>query len=181
MSRTTLDSEANLRRAADAALSLYLCEHGPYLDRLIDAEETVELTLPDGIVVTGRIDLIKRADTVETIVVGFNSVERVQREDVTRLQLHLYALGYEQSFGRRADLIEIHNLDHGGSVREFVDDAVTCETIAAVTDAGQRLRDDRLDRLGSWCEECGRCDLVGICRSGPLGETASPAAARGTR
>ncbi|MBI4518016.1 MAG: hypothetical protein HY699_19610 [Deltaproteobacteria bacterium] len=75
------------------------------------------------------------------------------------------ALGYEQRFGRRADLIEIHNLDHGGSVRELVDDAMTQQTIAAVTDAGQRLRDNRLDRVSGWCEECGRCDLVGICRS----------------
>lgn len=163
--------EANLRRSAEEALGRYLREHGPYLDRLEHAEEMVELTLPDGIVVHGRIDLIKRTDTGEVVVVDFKSVERAQAEEITRLQLHVYALGYEQRFGRRADLIEVHNLDEGGSVREVVNEAMSKETVAAVTDAGQNLRDNRLDRLAVWCDECARCDLAGICRSRPTRAT----------
>lgn len=125
----------------------------------------MELTLPDGIVVNGRIDLIKRTDTGEVVVVDFKTVERAQPEEVTRLQLHVYALGYEQRFGRRADLIEVHNLDEGGSVREVVDEVMSKATVAAITDAGQRLRENRLDRLVDWCDTCTRCDLAGICRS----------------
>jgi DNA helicase-2/ATP-dependent DNA helicase PcrA len=157
--------EASLRQSAGEALGRYLREHGPYLDRLEHAEEVVELTLPDGIVVHGRIDLIKRTDTGEVVVVDFKSVERAQAEDITRLQLHVYALGYEQRFGRRADLIEVHNLDAGGSVREVVDDTIIGATLAAVGDAGQRLRENRLDRLPLWCEKCAECDLAGLCRS----------------
>ena len=62
------------------------------LDRLIHAEETVELTLPDGIVVTGRIDLIKNTATGQTAIVDFKSSERAQAEDITSLQLQSPAL-----------------------------------------------------------------------------------------
>jgi len=157
--------EANLRRSAEAALDRYLKEHGPQLDKLLHAEEVVELTLEDGIVVHGRIDLIKRTDTNEVVVVDFKSVERAQAEEITRLQLHVYALGYEQRFGRRPDLIEVHNLDHGGSVRELVDQQMSTETLAAVKDAGQKLRTNELGRLVQWCQNCAACDLCGICRA----------------
>jgi DNA helicase-2/ATP-dependent DNA helicase PcrA len=156
--------EANLRRSAGAALDRYLKEHGPQLDKLLHAEEVVELTLEDGIVVHGRIDLIKRTDTNEVVVVDFKSVERAQAEEITRLQLHVYALGYEQRFGQRPDLIEVHNLDHGGSVRELVDQQLSTETLAAVKDAGHKLRANELGRLVQWCQNCVTCDLCGICR-----------------
>ena len=68
--------EKNLRSSAEKSLARYLKEHGPHLDKLVHAEETIELTLPNGIVVNGRIDLIKRTDTDETVVVDFKSVER---------------------------------------------------------------------------------------------------------
>ena len=161
------DLKENLKRAADRALSLYLDEHGPHLDRIVHAEEVIQLTLPGGVVVNGRIDLIKRTDTDEVTIVDFKSQERAQQEDVTRRQLHIYALGYEQRFGQSADLIEVHNLDQGGSMREEVDNVLTGETVKLVDEASNRLRDNRLDRLGSWCETCARCDMAGICRSKP--------------
>jgi DNA helicase-2/ATP-dependent DNA helicase PcrA len=164
------DLEKSLRGAAEKSLARYLGEHGKDLDKLVHAEETIELTLPGGIVVNGRIDLIKRSDTNETIVVDFKSVERAQAEEITRLQLHVYALGYEQRFGKPADLVEIHNLDQGGSTRETVDDQMKQATAAAITQAGQKLRDNQLDRLPSWCDKCRTCDLAGICRERPAGE-----------
>lgn len=165
--------EKNLCGSAEKSLARYLKEHGPHLNQLVHAEETIELTLPNGIVVNGRIDLIKRTDTDETVVVDFKSVERAQAEDVTRLQLHVYALGYEQRFGKRADLLEVHNLDKGGSVREVVDDAMIGQTIEAVSAAGQKMRDNRLDRLPVWCDKCDKCDLAGVCRIKPAA-TATP-------
>ncbi len=156
--------EEDLRRSAERSLAQYLREQGPYLDKLEHAEETVELTLPDGIVVNGRIDLIKRTDTDEVVVVDFKSTKRAQDEDVTRMQLHVYALGYEQRFGGSPDLIEIHNLDRGGSVRELVDTTMIDSTVGAISDAGQKLRHNQLSRLTHWCGECAACDLAGICR-----------------
>lgn len=159
--------EEALRGAGEKALELYLREHGPHLDKVRHSEEQIELALPGGIVVHGRIDLIKRTDTNETIVVDFKSVERAQPEDITRAQLHVYALGYEQRFGEKADLIEVHNLDHGGSFREVVDDALMRSTLDVITDAGDRLRTNRLDRRSGWCKACETCDHAGICRQKP--------------
>ncbi len=42
------------------------------------------------------------------------STERAQDEDVSRTQLHIYALGYRELTGSPADLIEIYNLDEKG-------------------------------------------------------------------
>ena len=42
---------------------------------------------------------------------------------MTRDQLHVYAVGYEELTGERADLIEVLNLDEEGkTIRELVDD-----------------------------------------------------------
>jgi DNA helicase-2/ATP-dependent DNA helicase PcrA len=162
--------EETLRRGADRALRVYLREQGPHLHRLEHVEEVVQVTLPGGTVVHGRIDLIKRADTNEVIVVDFKSSVRAQAEEVTQLQLHVYALGYEQRFGSRADLIEVHNLDEGASLRERVDDSLMGQTVAAVTEAGRMLRENRLPRLTAWCSKCERCDMAGICRARPAVE-----------
>jgi len=154
----------NLVRAAQGSLARYLREHGQNLDRLEHVEKTVELKLADGIVVNGRIDLIRRTDTNEICVVDFKSQERAQAEDITARQLQVYAVGYEQLTGTKADLIEIHNLDRGGAVREVIDERLTHETLTVVADAGRALRNNNLPRLASWCDNCSNCDLTAICR-----------------
>lgn len=155
----------NLERSANAALTRYLNEHGQNLNRLEHVEKTIELKLAEGIVVNGRIDLIRRTDTNEILVVDFKSQERAQAEDITTRQLQVYAVGYEQLTGTKADLIEIHNLDRGGAIREVVDENLTAETIRIVEDAGRALRDNNLPRLENWCGSCVSCDLASICRN----------------
>jgi DNA helicase-2/ATP-dependent DNA helicase PcrA len=71
----------------------------------------VEIQVVPEITVNGRIDLIKRLDTGEVSIVDFKSSERAQAEDVTRAQLHTYAIGYRQLTGKDADLVEVLNLD----------------------------------------------------------------------
>ena len=158
--------EQDLRRSAEKAFANYLRENAPHLDKLEHAEVDVELTLEEGIVVHGRIDLVRRTDTGETSVVDFKSSERAQSDDVTRIQLHLYALGYRERFGKIADLIEVHNLDRGGSVREVVDDALMVQTVETVRNAGDRLRTNRFERLDVYHDTtCGVCDMRGFCRN----------------
>lgn len=154
----------NLVRAANAALTRYLREHGQHLHRLEHVEKTIELKLAEGVVVNGRIDLIRRTDTGEVLVVDFKSQERAQAEDITSRQLQVYAVGYEQLTGTKADLIEIHNLDRGGAIREVVDETLTAETLETVMNAGQALRNNNLPRLLNWCKSCAACDLKAICR-----------------
>jgi len=155
-----------LRKAAIDSLRRYMRQHGATLSQTIHSEQQVEIQVTPGITVNGRIDLIKRLDTQEVAIVDFKSSERPQAEDVTRAQLHTYAIGYQQLTGKNADLVEILNLDPAGrNVREVVESTMLSETTEVIRLAGNSIRDNQLVRLGSWCRTCATCDLAGICRT----------------
>jgi len=171
----------DLRRAAEEAVKRYLEANEAELPRTEYAEKEIELVVSPGITVNGRIDLIRRLDTDEISIVDFKSTERAQDEDVTRQQLHVYAMGYQELTGSyamgyqeltgsSADLIEVLNLDERGkSTREVVDAGLLGETTAMIRSAGEAIRSNDLPRIEHWCESCDRCDLAGICRSRPEG------------
>ena len=119
-----------------------------------------------GITVDGRIDLITELDTGETSIVDFKSTERAQAEDITRDQLHVYAVGYQELTGQRADVLEVLNLDEKGkTTREMVNDSLLTEIKDKIAAAGEDLRANRLPRLQPWCSTCADCDLAGLCRT----------------
>src|SRR5439155_14108586 len=110
-------------------------------------------------------DLIRNLDTGQMAVVDFKSNERSQDEDVSRVQLHIYTLGYKALTGRAADLIEVHELDKGRViVREEVNPQLERETLDGVRRAATALRGNALPRLASWGITCEKCDFSGICR-----------------
>jgi DNA helicase-2/ATP-dependent DNA helicase PcrA len=155
-----------LRPAAVASVRRYLREKRSTLHQTEFSEQPVEIHPAPGVTVTGRVDLIRRLDTDEVSIVDFKSSERVQAEGVTLDQLHMYALGYRELTGANADLVEIHNLDKDGkSYRDEIDDARLTTIGPRVAGAGQSLRDNRLPKLGSWCDSCAKCDFAGICRT----------------
>ena len=82
-----------LTKAATRVLSKYLKDNAADLKNVIYSEKQVEIHLPDGITVDGRIDLVRRLDTQEISIVDLKSSDRAQQEDVTEAQLHIYALG----------------------------------------------------------------------------------------
>lgn len=159
----------HLRQSGADAVRRYLKDNGHLLDKTEHVEQVVEINLGDGLVVNGRIDLIRRTDTKEIIVIDFKSTERAQEEDVTRMQLHLYALGYRELTGSAADLIEIYNLDESKPpIREQVDVKMETVTRNEAIRAGNGLRANELPRLEVWAPPCDKCDLVGICRDRPM-------------
>lgn len=157
-----------LEKSAVDAIERYFAVHGEDIPRTVHSEKQIQVHIAPGITVDGRIDLIRRLDTDELSIVDFKSTDRAQAEDVTRDQLHVYAVGYEELTGQNADLIEVLNLDEAGkSTREEVEDALLGEVKARIKDAGESLRSNKLNRLGSWCSTCESCDLVGLCRAKP--------------
>jgi DNA helicase-2/ATP-dependent DNA helicase PcrA len=155
-----------LRPAAIASVARYLRENGPSLRQTIHSEQAVEIHPAPGVTVTGRVDLIKRLDTNETSIVDFKSTDRAQLEEVTRDQLHLYALGYQELTGHNADLVEVLNLDKNAkSTREVVDPSHLTDLAGRVTKAGDALRANELPRIKRWCDSCAGCDHAGICRT----------------
>lgn len=165
----------NSVRGAEKALRQYLQKHGENLTRLEHAEKIIELKLADGVVVSGRIDLIRRTDTDETAIVDFKSGEDTQPHEMTRLQLQVYAAGYQKATGKDADLVEIHNLEVGHIHREEVEESVIKQTLDRVVDAGKKIRDLDLPKHSDWCQTCQACDMVGICRSKPVVTTGARA------
>lgn len=147
------------------ALSRYLEQHGRDLTRIEHVEKPIELKLGDGIVVNGRIDLIRRLGSDDWSIVDFKSTERAQTENLTLKQLQIYALGFQQLTGEMAKLIEIHNLDDGGIDRSVVQPALIDEMIRETTQAGHDIRANALPRLKSWCGTCAACDFASICRA----------------
>jgi DNA helicase II / ATP-dependent DNA helicase PcrA len=162
--RETLSASA-LRR-----LETYISERGATFQDIEHAERPIEIDLGDGIRVTGRIDLIRRRSTNEVIVIDFKSNDRTQQEEVTDLQLRVYALGYEQATGERASEVVVDNLDDlAHPRRSFVDAAMLVDAAEAVREVGGRLRGNAYPRAprGATAADrdhtCERCDLVGIC------------------
>ncbi len=154
-----------LEKSAVAAIERYFAVHGDEIPRTVHSEKQIQVHIAPGITVDGRIDLIRRLDTDELSIVDFKSTDRAQPEDVTRDQLHVYAVGYEELTGQNADLIEVLNLDEQGkSTREEVEQSLLAEVKGRIKAAGESLRSNKLNRLASWCSTCASCDLVGLCR-----------------
>lgn len=160
------DLRETLRQAAVASIERYFATHGDEIPLTVHSEKQIQVHIAPGITVDGRIDLIRRLDTDELAIVDFKSTDRAQAEEVTRDQLHVYAVGYEELTGSDADLIEVLNLDEGGrSTREEIERPLLAAVKRRITEAGNALRTNSLPRLTSWCSSCDTCDLAGICRN----------------
>jgi DNA helicase-2/ATP-dependent DNA helicase PcrA len=155
-----------LTAAGVKALERYFDTHGHEITKTEFSEKQIQVQVAPGITVDGRIDLVRRLDTGEVAIVDFKSTERAQAEEVTRDQLHVYAVGYQELTGKVADLIEVLNLDEKGkTTREPVDDPLLTTVRQKIQSAGDALRRNDLPRLAAWDEHrCGSCDLVALCR-----------------
>jgi len=165
----------SLHRSAVDAVIRYMKEHESELPKTVHSEKQIQVHVAPGIVVDGRIDLVRRLDTDELSIVDFKSSDRAQAEDVTRDQLHVYAVGYEELTGERADLIEVLNLDaEAKSQREEVEEPLLAGVRERIKLAGESLRSNDLPRQPTWCTVCERCDLAGLCRSNPTRSASVP-------
>jgi DNA helicase-2/ATP-dependent DNA helicase PcrA len=112
--------------------------------------------------VAGRIDLVRRIDTGEVTIVDLKSSDRAQAEVVTETQLHIYALGYEELTGRRADYVEIYELDDQKQKRRSVDDDFIADVKRDVRAAAAALRRNDLPPKPQE-KICGQCDYCNLC------------------
>ncbi len=161
--------EDKLQTTAKRRLEAYIEKRGATFEDIEHAEHPVEIELGNGIRVTGRVDLIRRKSTNEVVVIDFKSSNRAQQEEVTSLQLNVYALGYEQATGERANEVVVDNLDTLTEHREEVTDELLEAAKVAVVAAGESMRENFFPRKPTGESRkarehtCERCDLEGIC------------------
>jgi DNA helicase II / ATP-dependent DNA helicase PcrA len=152
----------NLRAAAEQRVEGYISKNAVDFPNLEFSEKAIELSLGDGVSVAGRIDLVKRVDTGEVTIVDLKSNERAQAELVTETQLHIYALGYQELTGRRADYVEIYELDEQKKKTRSVDDVFLENVKRDVKGAATALRANTLTATPSK-KTCGACDYCRLC------------------
>ena len=162
-----------LEQAAEKVLRDYINDNKPLFDKIEFSEKQIEITLGDGISVNGRIDLVRRLDTNETTIVDLKSSDRAQPEEVTETQLHIYALGYEELTGRRADYVEVYELDERKRKPRSVDDDFIDDVKIKVCDAAQALRQGNMPPLATTAK-CRKCDYGGMCSAGKQAVAAAP-------
>ncbi len=83
----------------------YFQKNEPSLPQIEFVEQEIQLNLDEGILVTGKIDLIKRKlyeEKYETTIIEFKSSEDAQKQKTTELQLNLYALGHKELTGGKS-------------------------------------------------------------------------------
>jgi len=167
------DLRRQLEEAAERVLQDYLRDNRALFDKIEFSEKQIELSLADGVTVTGRIDLVRRIDTGETTIVDLKSSDRAQAEEVTETQLHVYALGYQDLTGRRPDYVEIYELDERKRKPRSVDDDFVVDVKEQVRGAADALRRSDLPAIPT-AKKCAVCDYRGMCTAGA--RTAPPTA-----
>lgn len=101
---------------AREAVHAYYDKYASEFDNIEYAEKDIELDLGDGIIVNGRMDLIKKRDlngADKTYIVDFKSEYKEDRHSVGVKQLLLYALGYKELTGQTADFLQIYDFSKG--------------------------------------------------------------------
>ena len=154
-----------LEAAAERVVRDYLNDNAKLFDKIEFSEKQIEISLGDGITILGRIDLVRRIDTGETTIVDLKSSERAQAEEVTETQLHVYALGYQDLTGRRADYVETYELDQRKRKPRSVDDEFIADVKIKVREAAEALRNNELPATAS-PKKCKACDYLGMCTAG---------------
>ncbi len=151
--------------SAQRILEDYIQRNKARFARIEFSEKKIELSLGDGVFVSGRIDLVRRLDTDEVTIVDLKTSARSQAEAVTETQLHLYALGYEQLTGRQADFVETYELEEGRSKPRPVSATLHQTVQKNVMRAARALRGNAFPTTPSR-ETCATCDYLRMCADG---------------
>ncbi len=156
-------------KGAKACAQAYVEQNKNDSDKLIASELDINIEMGQGVSVNGRIDLVKRTDTGEVAIVDLKSAGKDAEQCLNAEQLKIYAIGYEEMTGEKADHLMIYNLDHPDGSRnaqEKVDREKLESVRASVMDAADKIRGSKLPRRKS--DKCSKCYLKGLCQKNSL-------------
>jgi DNA helicase-2/ATP-dependent DNA helicase PcrA len=129
------------------------------------AEKDIQIDLGDGILINGRVDLIKKKDIngdIKTTIIDFKSAEDAQKYDVSMEQLSLYAIGYQELSGEKADFLQVYNMDKNyPDTKEIQIDDLDAMKVKIVS-AADSIRKNDLPKT-KYSKNCTECRLVKVC------------------
>jgi DNA helicase-2/ATP-dependent DNA helicase PcrA len=129
------------------------------------AEKDIQIDLGDGILINGRVDLIKKKDisgNVKTTLVDFKSVQDSQKQDVTMEQLSLYAIGYKEMSGENADFLQIYNMDTNSPETKEIQISDLASMKSKIIHAADAIRINTLPKTTD-NKKCVACRLGKVC------------------
>lgn len=154
-----------MKAGADESAVRYFNKNESDFQNITMAEADIELDMGDGIKVNGRIDLVKRraqSGEMKTSIIDFKTKDRDVTECVNAEQLKIYALGYAQLTGEKADYLEIYNLDNAETDRQRVTDNLLTNVENDIREAAEKIRANDLPRKCTK-EKCKKCYLNYLC------------------
>ena len=157
----------NMYKSVTKAINHYVEHNRQEFDNIQMAEADIEIDMGDGIKVNGRIDLVKRKNVggVDmTYIVDFKTANKEVQESINKEQLKIYALGYEELTGTKADYMEVYHLDSENNVRENITDRMIEEVQTDIKDAAANIRRNHLPRKCDK-ENCSKCHFNYLCLS----------------
>ncbi|WP_417543035.1 ATP-dependent helicase [Marinobacter sp.] len=137
-----------MREKAGNAVESYYDDYESEFKDIEYAEKDIELDLGDGIIVNGRMDLIKKRDLngeKRTYIVDFKSEYDSEKHEVTVKQLLLYALGYKELTGNNADYLEIYDFKEGRPNTTRLNNNLLDETREEIRQAADKIRTNNLE------------------------------------
>ncbi len=132
-------------------------------------EQEILLNLDDGILVNGRIDLIKKKlydDKYETTIIEFKSDDDPQKSKVTTEQLKLYGLGHKELTGQKADYIQIYDIKSNTRQPLYVLEEKHLEEMQTkIRNTASEIRNQHFERIDKK-EICLNCFECKVCSAG---------------
>ncbi|MGC6413322.1 MAG: ATP-dependent helicase [Bacteroidia bacterium] len=151
----------NIRETTRKVTKSYLEENLADFDKIEYVEQEIQIDLGDGIMVNGRMDLIRKVDLDGkelTTIVDFKSKKESQDQDITIEQLSMYALGYKELTGKTADRLQIYNLDEDNNSKhtQRIDNTALDSIREKIIYSANEIRDNKLSKTceTKTCESC---------------------------
>jgi DNA helicase II / ATP-dependent DNA helicase PcrA len=159
----------DMEQSALRVLERYVEGHAKMIHGVIASEFPFTLDIDDNSQLAGRIDLLSRIEGVGVSLVDFKSTSRAQSEELTRLQLGIYALGLARTRLPTPDQIQILNLDRGGTdTVSVLDDSVYRDVKSTLQRVVVGIRQREFEKQQLWNHICSSCDVYAVCRKKPL-------------
>ncbi|MDE5421740.1 ATP-dependent helicase [Ancylomarina sp. DW003] len=146
----------------------YYHENKSSFNEIEFVEQEIQLKLEDEVLVSGRIDLIKKKNedgSYETTIIEFKSKEDSQKVKTTDDQLKLYALGHKELTGEQAKYLMTYIIgENREKIKTILKDSDLQEIQSRINESANDIRKQQFDKFDSK-DKCAECFQNSICQS----------------